>query len=393
MKNKKKIIILGSTGSIGKSTLNVVRNYKNEIDITCLSSNKNYKKLFKQSQLFNVRNLIINDPLAFLNAQHYIKSKKVRLFPNISEYLKKNKKKNDLVIVGISGLEGLKPTLNVIPFTKNLASANKESIICGWKFINDKLKRYNTNFIPIDSEHFSVWSLINNDKEMISKIYLTASGGPFLKTSLKKLDKTKVENVIKHPNWSMGKKISTDSASMMNKVFEVIEASKIFQLDKTKVKIIIHPKSIIHAIVVFNNGLVKFLMHDTNMEIPIFNSIFKNNKKIFYKKKDIDLQNLNGTNFINPDKKKFPYIDLLKKKKLKINTYFEIILVTLNDELVNYFLNNKITFIQMQKLLLKFINHNTFKSYYNNYPKKVDDIYLMVNKVKKYLNNNEKNFL
>ena len=134
-------------------------------------------------------------------------------------------------------------------------------------------------------------------------------------------------------------------------------------------------------------------MHDTNMEIPIFNSIFKNNKKIFYKKKYIDLQNLNGTNFINPDKKKFPYIDLLKKKKIKINFYFEIILVTLNDELVNYFLNNKITFIQMQKLLLKFINHNTFKSYYNNYPKKVDDIYLMVNKVKKYLNNNEKNFL
>ena len=122
--------------------------------------------------------------MSYLKAKKFFKNKKIKIFKNLSDYLKINKNKLDLVINGISGLDGLKPTLNIIPFTKTLASANKESIICGWKFIKKNLKKYNTNFIPIDSEHFSVWSLINNDKKLISKIYLTASGGPFLNKSL-----------------------------------------------------------------------------------------------------------------------------------------------------------------------------------------------------------------
>ena len=390
MKNKK-ILILGSTGSIGKSTLKVIKNYSNKIEIVCMSSNKNFKKLFRQAELFNVKNLIINDYNSFLKAKSALRKKTINLFPNISEYLKKNKKKIDLTIIGISGFEGLDPTLKLIPFTKSLASANKESIICGWKFINFKLKKFKTKFIPIDSEHFSIWSLIKNDNHLISKIYLTASGGPFLNTSKKKLNYTDVKNVINHPNWSMGKKISTDSATMMNKVFEVIEASKIFNLDVSKIKIIIHPKSIIHALVVFNNGLIKILMHETNMEIPIFNIIFEKNNTIFYDKTDINFEKLNGTNFIKPDKKKFPYISILSDYKTK-NTYFEVILVTINDELVNLFLNKKISFITMQSLLIKFIKKSMFKKYYNKQPKNINDIYLMVNKVKKLLIKNDKIF-
>ena len=288
-------------------------------------------------------------------------------------------------------MEGLKPTLNVIPFTKTLASANKESIICGWKFINNNLKKYNTNFIPIDSEHFSIWSIINNQKKLISKIYLTASGGPFLNSSLKKLKKTNIKSVINHPNWSMGKKISTDSATMMNKVFEVIEASKIFNLDQRKIKIIIHPKSLIHAIVVFTNGLVKVLIHETNMEIPLFNIIFEKSNVNFYKKTDINFNFFNGVNFINPDDKKFPYLNILKRQNIK-NTYFEVILVTVNDELVSMFLANKITFTQMQRLLIKLLKSNNLKKYYNRRPKRINDIYMMADKVKKYLNENDKIF-
>ena len=135
MKIKRKILILGSTGSIGKSTLNVIKRHQNKFEIFCLSSNKNYKKLYKQSQLFSVKNLIINDYESYLKAKKFFKNKKIKIFKNLSDYLKKNKNKLDLVINGISGLDGLKPTLNIIPFTKTLASANKESIICGWKFI------------------------------------------------------------------------------------------------------------------------------------------------------------------------------------------------------------------------------------------------------------------
>ena len=386
--NKKKILILGSTGSIGKSTLNVLRNYKNKTEILCLSTNKNFSKLHKQSKLFNVKNLIINDPDHFFKAKKFFKFKKIKLFQNVSEFLKKNKKKIDLTIIGISGLEGLEPTLKLIPLSKNLASANKESIICGWEFIKKKLLKYNTNFIPIDSEHFSIWSLLNSDKDKISKIYLTASGGPFLNSPFNKLKKIKINDVLKHPNWSMGKKISTDSATMMNKVFEVMEASKIFNLDKSKIKIIIHPKSLIHAIVVFNNGLIKILMHDTSMEIPIFNIIFKNEKINFYKKTELKFENLNGTNFIKPNNKKFPYIDILKKYKNK-GTFFEVILVTINDELVKLFLNKKISFTKMQDLLLKTLNKRVFSKYYDKYPTRINDIYKMVNKVKIYLSENE----
>ena len=250
--------------------------------------------------------------------------------------------------------------------------------------------KYNTNFIPIDSEHFSIWSIINNDKHLISKIYLTASGGPFLNIPSNKLKNNKIKNVINHPNWKMGKKISTDSATFMNKVLEVSEASKIFNLNLNKIKIIIHPKSIIHAIIVFKNGLVKILMHDTNMEIPIFNIIFKNEKISFYNKVDINFEKLNGINFIKPDNKKFPYIKILKRFK-KNNTFFETILVTLNDELVRLFLNKKISFIKMQKTLLKLININVFKKYYYKSPKNANDIFAMSIKVKNYLKKNEKN--
>ena len=158
----------------------------------------------------------------------------------------------------ITGLAGLKPTLDAIKFSHNIGIANKESIICGWNLIERNLKKYQTNFIPIDSEHFSIWSLIKNYKSsQIQKIFITASGGPFLKLSKNELKKVSPKNAVKHPNWSMGKKISVDSATLMNKVFEVIEAQRIFNLPLSKFKILIHPKSYVHAIVKFTNGITK----------------------------------------------------------------------------------------------------------------------------------------
>ena len=171
----------------------------------------------------------------------------------------------------------------------------------------------------------------------------------------------------------MGKKISTDSASMMNKVFEVIEASKIFKLDTKKINIVVHPKSLIHAIVVFKNGLIKVLIHNTSMEIPIFNIIFKDDKVNFYKETDINFKKLNGINFLKPDHKKFPYVNILKNYKSK-NTYFDIILVTINDILVSLFLKKKISFVNMQNLLLKLINNDYFKQYYDKKPKNINDL-------------------
>ncbi len=386
---RKKILLLGSTGSIGRSSLNIIRNYKSKLEIVALSTNKNIRLIIKQSIEFKVKNLIINDFESYKKVLHYGLNKNIRTFNNISDFLKNNKKKFDVTIVGISGFDGLEPTLQVIPYSKNLSSANKESIICGWKFINNKLKKYKSNFIPLDSEHFSIWSLVrNSNHEMISKIYLTASGGPFLNKSKNKIRNARISDVIKHPNWNMGHKISVDSATLMNKLFELIEASKIFNLPINKFDIVIHPKSYVHALVNFKNGLSKILIHDTKMEIPIFNSIFYKTSVTYKRNKDINFKNLNGENFIKPSVSNFPLLKLIKEYK-RNNSYYEIILVTVNDYFVKKFLNGNINFQKMQIKLLKKLKDPYLSKYYNKYPKKINDIYIMVNKVKKYLYENE----
>jgi len=287
---------------------------------------------------------------------------------------------------GISGIDGLKPTIDAIKFSKTIAVANKESIICGWQFIDKALLKNRTNFIPIDSEHFSIWKLLKNENiDNVKKIYLTASGGPFLNKKKSEIINIKPKHALKHPNWKMGKKISIDSATLMNKIFEVIEAKKIFGLDINKFKIIIHPKSYIHAIVHFNNGLVKFLAHDTNMAVPIMNSLYMNGERFNYKDGNLKFELLNGKNFINPDVKKFPVLKLLNLIKNK-SSYFETILISINDFLVDKYLKGDVNFNSLNIKLMKLIKIPYFTRYYKFKPKNIIDIKIMIKKVNTYLN-------
>ena len=178
---KKKIAILGSTGSIGLTTLKILNKNKKTFKLELLSTNKNIKKLKSQIKNFKVKNIIIHDEKKFNEYQLFFQKRKINVFQNVKSFKRKYKDKFDYVMSSITGLSGLEPTLEIIQCTKRIAIANKESIICGWSLIKKKLKKYNTNFIPIDSEHFSIWKLIKNERtEHISKIILTASGGPFL---------------------------------------------------------------------------------------------------------------------------------------------------------------------------------------------------------------------
>tara|TARA_Y100000996_G_C22541581_1_gene650218 strand:- start:1398 stop:2264 length:867 start_codon:yes stop_codon:yes gene_type:complete len=271
------------------------------------------------------------------------------------------------------GLNGLKPTLNMIRYSKKIAVANKEAIICGWTFIKQALIKNKTEFIPVDSEHFSIWSLLkDNENKAIDKVYITASGGPFLNWPLKKIKNASPKKALKHPNWSMGKKISIDSATMMNKVFEVIETQKIFNLPKSKIKILIHKKSYVHAIIQFNNGLKKILAHDTNMLIPIFNTIYDKDKKIL-NNKNLDIKSLNNLDFKLVNLKKFPLIKILKLIPEK-NSLFETVLVSANDELVHLYLKNKIKYNDIQKKLMTFIKTKEILSYRNKKPNNINQI-------------------
>ena len=355
----KKIVILGSTGSIGKQTLDVIRKNKKNFKILLLTTNKNHILLSKQIKEFKVKIVIIN------NRNCYEKIKKKFKYINVYRDFKKIDKiinnKADYTMSAISGFEGLEPTLRVIKKTKVIAIANKESIICGWSLIKKRLKKYKTRFIPVDSEHFSIWSEIKDmNSSKIQEVIITASGGPFFNLKNKKIKKTP-KLATNHPNWKMGKKISTDSANLMNKVFEVIEAKKIFDIDLKKFNIWIHPKSYVHAIIKFKNGLIKLIAHETDMRIPIFNSIYNSNIKTFNSKK-ININFLNNLNFSKADPKQYPLINILKKIP-KNETLFETILVSVNDELVKLFLKEKISFEDISIFLNRILNNKIFSKY------------------------------
>ena len=359
---KKKIAIFGSTGSIGKTTISIIKKDIHNFDVILLTSNNNYRELIKQAKELNVKNLIINNNKEYLKLKNKFKNKKINIYNNFHNLKKIFKKKIDYTMCAISGLQGLSPTLDVIGFTKNIAIANKESLICGWNLIKKKLIRHSTQFIPVDSEHFSIWSLIKNVRKCdIEEVIITASGGPFLKLPISKFKKIKPSSAIKHPNWNMGKKISIDSATMMNKVFEVIEAQRIFDIELKKFKILIHQNSYVHSIVKFNNGTTKILVHDTNMKIPIFNTLYQNsNKKLMSKK--LDITKLNNLNFKNIDKKKFPIINILNYVSKKFSLY-ETVIVSANDLLVQLFLEDKIKFLDISKYLKKIVELKEFKKF------------------------------
>ena len=371
---KKKIVIFGSTGTIGKNLLSILKKDRKKIKLLLITANNNYREILKQVKIFDVKNIIIKDNKKFEHIKKILKNSKINIYNNFDSLDKIFKKKKiDYTMNAISGLDGLEPTLKIIKFTNSIAIANKEAIICGWSLISNRLKKYKTKFIPIDSEHFSIWSLIQNSKdENIEKVFITASGGPFHNLPLSKFKNISKSQALKHPNWKMGKKITIDSATMMNKVFEIIEAKKIFNMSYKKLSILVHPKSYVHAMVKFTNGLTKLLIHDTNMTIPIFNSLYPNfEKKI--KSKLLDLSIINNLNFKKIDKKKFPVVKILDFLPDK-DSLFETIIVTANDNLVKMYLADKIKFLDISKYLFKIINNKDFKKYKQIRPKNIDEI-------------------
>ena len=375
---KKKIAILGSTGSIGKSTLEVIKRDKKNFDVVLLTANNNYRKLIQQAKEFKVRNVIINNNNFYLKVKNSLKKNKTKVyFGNIS-LNKIIKKKIDYTMSAVVGLAGLQPTIDAIKISKVVALANKETIICGWPILNKLIKKYKTEIVPVDSEHFSIMKLtkgVSNDE--VEEIIITASGGPFLNVPINKLKKIKPSQAIKHPNWKMGKKISVDSANMMNKVFEIIEAYKLFKFDKEKYKIMIHPQSYVHSIIRFKNGLIKMILYNSDMKIPISNILYMGKKNILNVKK-IDIKTLNNLSFQKVDVKKFPSINLIKKS-LKFNSSVPTIINASNEVLVDMFLNKKIGFLDIVRTVSKIFKDEDFHKYATRKPSSINDIKIIDN--------------
>ena len=370
---KKKIAILGSTGSIGKSTLEVIKKDKKNFNVVYLSANNNYKKLIQQAKEFNAKNVLIKNEKFYEIVRNSLKKNKTKVFSGNTSINKIISGKLDYTMSAIVGLAGLQPTIDIIKVSKTVAIANKETIICGWEILSKLIKKYKTKILPVDSEHFSIMELTKgvSDKE-IEEIIITASGGPFLNRPINRLKNVKPADAIHHPNWKMGKKISIDSANLMNKVFEVIEACKIFEFNKNKYRIMIHPQSYVHSIIRYKNGLIKMVLYNTDMKIPISNTLYGSKNNILNIRK-IDAKILSKLSFKNVDVKQFPSMKLINKC-LTLGVLTPTIVNAANEVLVNMFLNKKIGFLDIVSKINEIFKDKDFKKYATRNAASINDV-------------------
>ena len=357
---KKYISILGSTGSVGKTTLKIIDKKRLFFRPYLFSADKNYRLICNQIEKYKPIYFIINNYNVFIKIKKKFKNKKTIILNSFNEL--NLKKKSDITVTAIPGLSGLQPTLKMTKLSRKILIANKESIICGWYLIKKISLKNKTTLIPIDSEHFSILQLLKNQKiNEIKKIYLTASGGPFLNYSASQFKKVKLKDALKHPKWKMGKKISIDSSTLMNKIFELAEAQKLFNLNNETLDIIIHPNSLVHAIIEFKNGLKNFIYHDTSMIVPLANAIFDGDliiENFLKQKKNNEIENL----FFNKvDKRNFPAIKL--KSVINKHPSSSIIINAINEVLVDHFLRKKIRYDSIIKFIMAILKDRNYLKY------------------------------
>ncbi|MDD5686817.1 MAG: 1-deoxy-D-xylulose-5-phosphate reductoisomerase [Elusimicrobia bacterium] len=335
-----KISIFGSTGSIGTAALNVISGLK-QYKVVGLSANKNLELLKKQSKKFKPEVVAVGSD--GLNNIQLIE-------------------KADIVLISVVGAAGLIPLINAIKLKKRIALANKEAIVIAGDLIFSLLKKHPARIIPVDSEHSAIFQCIDgkNPKE-ISKIILTASGGPFRNYPHKKLSKVNVEDVLRHPTWKMGRKITVDSATLINKGFEVIEAHYLFGIPYEKIDVVIHPQSIVHSGVEFIDGSIIAQMGRTDMRLPIQYAVTYPERKVSTVKK-LDLTEVGKLEFFKMVSKNFPCFELAISAA-KISGSMPVVLNAANEIAVKKFLENRIKFLQIPKLIEKAMNrHKVIKN-------------------------------
>ncbi len=356
----KSIGILGSTGSIGTQSLDVISKLEEEIHIKYLTCNNNFELLAQQAKIFHPEVICIVNKQYKNKLTNLINSKSIRVVSGMDELLNLCKVTNlSLVINGLVGTIGMLPTIEIITAGVNVALANKESLVMAGKQINDLLKKKNVKLFPVDSEHNAIWQCLKGEKyEQINKIILTASGGPFRKTPKNQFKQIVKKDALKHPNWDMGNKITIDSATMMNKGLEVIEAYWLFDVQPEQIEIVVHPQSIIHSMVEFTDGSVKAQLGTPDMKIPIQYALtYPNHGNTSWEK--LDLTSIGQLSFEKPDFEKFPCIKLAYKA-LKNGGSYPAALNIANDEAVYAFLNDKINFYQIPIFIEDALNNHKF---------------------------------
>jgi len=368
-KTVKNISILGSTGSIGRNTLELISNFRDRFNIVGLSAGQNINLLYKQildfmPEIVSLRRKKEADQLKEMKFDHQIK---IKYGPEGTEEVA-GYHKNDIIISAITGINGLKPTIEAVKSGKRVGLANKESMVAAGTIINKEAAKSGAEVIPVDSEHSGVFQCLCKESiQQVRKVILTASGGPFFLLNPKEIKNQSVENALNHPRWRMGKKISIDSATMMNKGLELIEAKWLFHLPPEKLGVLIHPQSIVHSLVEMRDGSVLAQLSLTDMKIPIQFALTYP-ERLESVLPPLDLSKVRSLDFYKVDFHKFPLVGLAFRA-LKKEQYFSIALNASNESAVNAFLKKKISFSDIWEIVIEIVEE-TKKMEINN----IDDI-------------------
>lgn len=361
----KNICVLGSTGSIGTQALDVIRKKREEYNLVAISANSSVDLLYEQAMEFRPKYVVVMDKNSYTHLKEKLGSQDISVIHGMEglEYIS-TLKEVDIVLTSIVGMIGLKPTIAAIRSGKTIALANKETLVVGGEIIKEELKNSSSKILPVDSEHSALFQcLIGENPENVNKLILTASGGPF--RGKKNLDLLNVtpEMALKHPKWNMGKKISIDSATLMNKALEVIEARWLFNIDYDRIDVVVHPQSIIHSMVEYVDGSIKAQLGVTDMKHPIQYALeypLRTKTSVGY----LDLIRNNNLTFEEPDTDTFKCLELGYKAG-RIGGTMPTVLNSANEEAVDMFLKGRIRFLDIQELIEEAMKNHSVEYKYS----------------------------
>lgn len=349
----KRIAILGSTGSIGTQTLDIVRNNREDLEVVALAAGSNVKLMEAQVREFAPKVVAMWSEEAAKQLRTQISDLEIKVLSGMEGLLEIAVLEGmDTLVTAIVGMIGIRPTIEAIKAGKDIALANKETLVCAGHIIMPLAKEYGVKILPVDSEHSAIFQSLNGEpKGRIAKILLTASGGPFRGKNREELKGMQVEDALKHPNWSMGRKITIDSSTLVNKGLEVMEAKWLFDVEPEQIQVVVHPQSIIHSMVEYIDGAVIAQLGIPDMKLPIQYALFYPDRRVMNEKK-LDFFALQQMTFEKPDTDTF-YGLKLAYEALKTGGSVPTVYNAANEKAVALFLDKKISYLQIPELIQK----------------------------------------
>ena len=384
MDRKRRISIIGSTGSIGTQALEVIERLRDKFEITALAGGNNVELLKQQAERFKPEYICYNNKAISLQGDKAISSYKILHGEEGLEQICSDRS-TDIILVACSGKVGLKPTLKAIENGINIALANKETLVMAGDIVMKKAREYGSKIIPVDSEHCAIHQCIKDIKQ-VDKLIITASGGPFLHKSIEEMQKATVKEALSHPRWHMGRKITVDSATLMNKGLEIIEAHHLFGMDYGDIEVVIHPQSIVHSAIEYKDGSVIAQLGLPSMHIPIQYAITYPERFEGIKSKSFSFSEIARLDFEKPDFEKFPALNLAYSAGRTGGTAATC-LNAANEEAVFAFLDGKITLCQIVEITEKMLSdHKVVQN------PSIDEIFDVDREVREKTQNNIRKF-